>query len=163
MASSRWSRGPSASRAKRFDTGIGRRAWGVGALGLVAIFVVPALLATLARLWMRSSLRLHLLRLLNIHETHRISAAWDEFFRRGEPAFVRVVLTDRRVVGGLYGSRSFSGYADHGGDLLLEQAWILDDDDWFEPPAAGSTGLWIPGGTIVSMELYDLPQEEPKQ
>jgi hypothetical protein len=131
----------------------------LGALGLVAIFVIPALLATFARIWMRSRVRRWLLGRLNIHETHRISAAWDEFFRRGEAAFVRVVLTDHRIVGGLYGSQSFSGYADHGGDLLLEQAWVLDEDDWFEAPAAGSTGLWIPGGTIVSMELYDVPED----
>ena len=55
----------------------------LGALGLIAIFVIPALLATSARLWMRSRVRLWLLRRLKIHETHRISAAWDEFFRRG--------------------------------------------------------------------------------
>jgi hypothetical protein len=105
----------------------------LGALGLAAIVIVPALLAT---------------------------AAWDEFFGRGEPAFVRVVLTDDRIVGGFYGSRSVSGHADHGGDLLLEQAWVLDEDGWFQAPAAGSTGVWIPGGAIVSMELYHVSSEK---
>jgi hypothetical protein len=131
----------------------------LGALGLAAVVVVPALLATGARLWTRSRMRSWLLRRLGIQRTHRASAAWDEFFGRGESAFIRVVLTDDRVVGGFYGSRSVSGHADHGGDLLLEQAWVLDEDDWFQAPAAGSAGLWIPGETIVSMELYDAPQD----
>jgi Family of unknown function (DUF6338) len=131
----------------------------LGTLGLAAIVVVPALLATCARLWMRSRMRSWLLRRLGIHEMHRVSAAWDGFFGRGELALVRVVLTDGRVVGGFYGSRSVVGHADHGGDLLLEQAWVLDEDDWFQAPAPGSGGLWIPGRVIVSMELYDAPQE----
>lgn len=131
----------------------------LGALGLAAIVVVPAALATCARLWARSRMRSWLLKRLGIHETHRVSAAWDEFFGRGQAAFVRIVLADHRVVGGFYGSRSVSGHAEHGGDLLLEQAWVLDEDNWFKAPAAGSTGLWIPRGIIVSMELYDAPQE----
>jgi hypothetical protein len=52
---------------------------------------------------MRSRMRSWLLKRLGIHETHRVSAAWDELFGRGEIAFVRIVLTDHRVVGGFYG------------------------------------------------------------
>src|SRR5437868_13203140 len=43
----------------------------LGALGLAAIVIVPALLATCARLWLRSRTRSWLLRRLGIHEAHR--------------------------------------------------------------------------------------------
>jgi hypothetical protein len=52
----------------------------LGVLGLAAIVVVPALLATCTRLWMRSRVRSRLLGRLGIQESHRVSAAWDDFF-----------------------------------------------------------------------------------
>jgi hypothetical protein len=128
----------------------------LAALSLLAILVVPAIVATIARFWKRSTRwRPRVLKLLRIHEGHSIPTAWDELFRRRRPAMVRAVLTDRRVVGGYYGGESFPGYGEQSQDLLLEQRWTLDEDKWFEEPAPGSHGLWLSAGSIVSLELYD--------
>lgn len=132
----------------------------LAALGFVAIIVVPALVATIGRLWTKGPMRLRILRRLGVHDTHRVSTGWDEFFRWGRPALVRLVLSDQRVVAGFYGSKSFSGYAEQNADLLLEQAWVLDDENWFKLPAPESIGLWVPGSAIVSMELYDVSDDE---
>jgi hypothetical protein len=128
----------------------------VAGLGLIALLVVPALVATIARLWKTSRrLRPTAFRWLRIHEAHSIPTAWDELFRRRRPAMVRAVLTDKRVVGGYYGSMSFPGYGEESQDLLLEQRWTLDEDYWFAAPAEGSHGLWLSAGSIISLELYD--------
>jgi hypothetical protein len=125
-------------------------------LGLLALLGVPVVVATVERLWRRSrTVRPWLLRRLRIHEGHAIPTAWDDVFRRGRPAMVRVVLTDGRVVGGYYGSQSFAPYAAEGQDLMLESRWELDSDHWFVAPAPGTQGLWLSSGSIVSIELYD--------
>jgi Family of unknown function (DUF6338) len=147
-----------------------RRMWQEESLGklaglaLLAILVVPAVVATAARLWSRShELRPRVLSGLRVHEGHSIPTAWDELFRRRRPAMVRAVLTDRRVVGGYYGSKSFPGYGEQSQDLLLEQRWTLDEDNWFVAPAPGSHGLWLSAGSIVSLELYDPVYEQPPE
>jgi Family of unknown function (DUF6338) len=136
----------------------------VAALGLVAVLVVPAVVATAGRLWQRSTrLRPWLLRTLHINAGHQTPTAWDELFGRRRPAMVRAVLSDRRVVGGYYGSRSFPGYGQQSQDLLLEQRWVLDEDNWFVGPAPGSHGLWLSAGTVVSLEMYDPIYDEPSE
>jgi len=101
----------------------------LAALGLVAVLIVPALVATAARLWQRSErLRPRVLKALCIHEGHSIPTAWDDLFRRRRPALVRAVLSDGRVVAGYYGSQSFPGYGTESQDLLLETRWVLDGD-----------------------------------
>lgn len=130
-------------------------------LALLSILVVPSLVATVARLWRRSEKwRPELLKRLRVHEGHSIPTAWDELFRRRKPAMVRAVLSDGRILGGYYGSKSFPGYGEESQDLLLETRWTLDRDDWFVEPAPGSHGLWLAAGSIVSLELYDPVYEQ---
>jgi len=131
-------------------------------LGLLAILVVPAAVATAARLWQRSKKwRPGILKLLRTHEGHSIPTAWDELFRRRRPALVRAVLTDGRIVAGYYGSKSFPGYGQESQDLLLQRRWTLDAEHWFLKPAETSHGLWLSAGSIVSLELYDPPSGKP--
>jgi hypothetical protein len=133
-------------------------------LGLLAILVVPGIVATLVRFWKSSrKWRPRALGWLGIHEAHSIPTAWDELFRRRRPAMVRAVLIDKRVVGGYYGSESFPGYGEESQDLLLEERWTLDGDHWFAEPAPGSHGLWLSAGSIVSLELYDPVYERPTE
>lgn len=130
-------------------------------LGLLAIVAVPFAIATLARLWHRSSrVRPWLLKLLGVHLGHATPSAWDELFGRKRPALVRAVLTDKRVVGGFYGANSFAGYSEQSRDLLLEDAWTLDSDDWFVEPAPNTNGVWLAADSIVSLELYNLGYEQ---
>lgn len=130
-------------------------------LTLLAILVVPALVATTARLWNRSQKwRPQTLKFLRVHEGHSIPTAWDYLFRLRRPAMVRAVLSDGRVVGGYYGPQSFPGYGEQSQDLLLEERWTLDSDYWFVEKAPASHGLWLSAGSIVSLELYD-PVNEP--
>jgi hypothetical protein len=133
----------------------------IAGLGLLAILVIPAIVATVARLWMRSKeWRPKVLTWLQIHEGHSVPTAWDELFRRRKPALVRAVLTDGRIIGGYYGSTSFPGYGEESQDLLLQRRWTLDTDYWFLERDEASLGLWLSAGSIVSLELYDPPNAE---
>jgi hypothetical protein len=134
----------------------------LAALALIPILVVPFLVAQVSRMWRRSErLRPWLLKLLRIHPGHATPAAWDALFSRKQPAMVRAILTDKRVVGGFYGSNSFAGYSEEGQDLLLEDSWILDEDDWFVEPAPKTSGVWLASGSIVALELYHPVYEQP--
>jgi hypothetical protein len=129
-------------------------------LSLLAVLVVPALVATAARLWARSEkVRPAILKALRIHTGHRVPTAWDEMWGRRKPALVRAVLSDGRIVAGYYGSESFPGYGTESQDVLLEVRWTLDKDYWFLEETAGSHGLWLSAGSIISLELYDPPDE----
>lgn len=133
-------------------------------VGLLAIIVAPTGVAEVARRWKRSQTwRPRVLGWLNVNAGHAVPTAWDELFRRRRPALVRAVLSDGRVVGGYYGSRSFSGYGQESQDLLLEQRWALGENHWFVEPVEGSHGLWLSAGGIVSLELYDPVYERPPE
>jgi hypothetical protein len=132
----------------------------LAALSLVALLVVPALVATAARLWARSGKwRPRVLRLLRVHTGHRVPTAWDWMWGQRKPALVRAVLSDGRIVAGYYGSQSFPGYGTESQDVLLEARWTLDKDYWFLEETEGSHGLWLSAGSIISLELYDPPHE----
>jgi hypothetical protein len=133
----------------------------IGALALLAfisILVLPVLVATSGRLWVRlGQPRATLLRLLRIDPGHSTPTAWDFVFDEPTPRFVRAVLSDGRVIGGLYARGSFSTYAEQSGDLFLHERWELRDDDlWFLEPASGTAGIWLPNTSIVSLEFYDV-------
>ncbi|MGR4879547.1 DUF6338 family protein [Streptomyces sp. LARHCF249] len=83
-----------------------------------------------------------------------ISEAWDWVFSRGFPAYVRVRLTEDRVVYGLYADRSFASSDLAHRDLYLQQQWTVEDE-WFAEPYPGSRGVWLNGSSIVSIEFFD--------
>jgi uncharacterized protein DUF6338 len=123
-------------------------------LALAAVLIVPALFATLARLWLRSGLRGRMLDVLRINPTHRTATAWDHFFEQEEEAMLRLTTRDGRVLGGYYGPESFAAYGSQRGGLFIEQQWELDGDGWFQSPVEASIGLWISHDEIVSFEVY---------
>jgi hypothetical protein len=139
----------------------------LGAYLLVAFIVglfLPVVISEAGRLWMRSrKWRPWFLRRLGISQGHSTRSAWNEMFGHEGTAMIRVTLTDGRVVGGYYGPGSLASYSEHHQDLLISQRWVLDDDKWFEVPAQGSLGVWIPANHIASVELterFDPPTED---
>lgn len=78
---------------------------------------------------------------------------------------MRATLTDGIVVGGFFDEGSLAGYSERFPDLYLSQRWDLDEDRWFVGPTKQSLGLWVPGGSIALLEIYDpdkLEREIPK-
>jgi len=128
--------------------------------GLLAVVVVPAFIATVGRLWVRSRARRWLIERLRINPSHQTPTAWDHFFEQGREAMVRATLSDGRVVGGYYGPGSFASYGEQARDLFISVQWELDEDAWFIKPAEASIGLWLARDSVVSLEVYAVKREE---
>lgn len=125
--------------------------------GFVVALVAPAALAQLGLRWRKSQrLRPGALKTVAIDPGHSVDSGWNQMFQGTGSAFVRVTLTDGRVVGGWYGQGSLAGYSEHKRDLYLVERWVLDGDLWFTgEKAEGTRGLWLPCDSIVSVEVYD--------
>jgi hypothetical protein len=133
--------------------------WKIFLAAALGILIVPLMIATIARIWLRSGVRRWVIGLLRINPGHRTPTAWDHFFEQENAALLRVTLNDGRVVGGYYGPGSFATYGEQARDLFISTQWILDSDAWFVRPAEASIGLWISKESIVSLEVYAVPDE----
>jgi hypothetical protein len=127
---------------------------------VLAILVLPALIATVSRLWLGFGIRTWVIGKLKINPSHRTATAWDHFFEQGREAFVRATLTDGRVVGGYYGPGSFATYGEQARDLFISTQWELDDDAWFRKAADASLGIWLAKESIVSLEVYAVDRND---
>jgi len=74
-----------------------------------AAFFVAVGVAELGRRWRFSGRRATTLDRLGIDPAHRTPSGWEHFFLQGQPAFLRVTLRDKRVVGGFFGTASCAG------------------------------------------------------
>jgi hypothetical protein len=148
----------------------GLKPLGADLLAASAILVLlPSLIALLGSRWMASRrLRPRVLRLAGSSEAHTTRSAWNQIFDEQGPCLIRANLTDGRIVGGLYDESGLAGYSEEVPDLYLCQRWDLDGDLWFLGPAEHSLGIWLPSGSIASLEIFDvegvssLKRETPK-
>lgn len=124
--------------------------------GLLLLIVLPTLVAEAGRRWHGSDRRLRLLKRLKIDPGHEIDSGWNQAFRVADPSFVRVRLTDGRVLGGIFSGESLVGYSEHAGDLYLATRVGLDEHLWFTEPVQGTLGLWVPKEQISSVEFYEV-------
>lgn len=138
----------------------------IGLWAIVVLIVLPTLLGmglgaltdVQRPVWLKS-----LLVRSGLSSAARTPQAWDWVFSRGFPAYVRVRLTDGRTVFGLWSAQSFASSDSAGRDLYLQQQWTAEDG-WFTAPYPQSRGVWLSGGSIVSIEFYDgRPAEETEE
>jgi Family of unknown function (DUF6338) len=136
----------------------GRKSLGDDLLAASAILLLlPGLISVVGSRWMVSRrLRPWILRLAGSSEAHGTRSAWNRIFDEQGPCLIRANLTDGRIVGGLYDEIGIAGYSEEIQDLYLSQRWDLDGDLWFLGPADHSLGIWLPGESIASLEIYDV-------
>lgn len=66
--------------------------------------------------------------LVNIGAIHPTPKAWDAFFSRQSPCFIKFHLRTGVIVGGYYGVHSFASSFPHEEDVYLEQTLYVDQD-----------------------------------
>lgn len=128
----------------------------IAAWTLVVLIVVPTLVgAALALLAdVRSPRWLHrLLSRVGLSSSTRMAEAWNWVFSRRLPAYVRVRLSDGRMILGWYGGRSFASSDPSLRDLYLEEQWVADEGR-FREPYPSTRGVWLNGSEIVSVEFF---------
>jgi hypothetical protein len=64
---------------------------------------------------------------------------------------VRILLPDRRFIGGLYGDGSYVSTYPEPRDMFIREPWVLSETGSFLRKIEGSLGTWltIPDGAIV--------------
>lgn len=123
---------------------------------VLALLLVPILLALIlgwvTRYWAQSSLVARLgLNYLGIG-----TSGWKMALRREEGAYLRVFLRDGRSISGVLGEESYASSRPSDGDLFLqEQLYYGQDSNELDMQTARSGGVWISGGEIQFIELYD--------
>lgn len=82
--------------------------------------------------------------------------AWDHVFSARPFVYLRVRCTDGRWLGGAFAAHSYAGGFPHDADLLLEQAWPVDESGVFGPEPA-DYAVYIPAAAIGYVEIVQPP------
>ncbi|PHS44337.1 hypothetical protein E5672_02030 [Alteromonas portus] len=87
---------------------------------------------------------------------HPTSKPWDWVFEQRESYWVKVILKDGTIIGGLYSNKSFSSSAPSPEQIYLEETWLLDEDGAFIRRKNRTKGVIILSSEISHIELRDL-------
>ena len=95
-----------------------------------------------------------------------VPTAWDEAAADSSTRYVRILLPDKRFVGGLYGEGSYVSTYPEPRDIFVREPWTLSNDGEFQSRIEGSLGMWltVPDGAIVDwVDPYHQPVSEQSQ
>lgn len=84
---------------------------------------------------------------------HPTALPWDFVFRQRKSYWMKVVLKDGTVVGGLYSSQSFSSSSPSDPQLYLQESWLLNEKGAFIRKKNGTEGVLIVSKEIAHIEL----------
>jgi hypothetical protein len=134
-------------------------------VGVALVIAVPASSGTVvgglyATRKSRSSDWLRVRRLLGAREDRLLEVvlgrspaprAWDAFFSERPTTYLRVKTTDGQAVAGLFADQSYAGGFPEDPDLLLEEAWSVDDDGTLLEPLGYP--VYVAKGQIARLEV----------
>ena len=91
------------------------------------------------------------IKLVRLWNYSSVPTAWDQAAADPTNRFIRVLLPDKRYVGGYYGGGSYVSTYPEPRDLFISNPYIMSDSGDYVEPLLGSMGLWlsIPDGAIV--------------
>ncbi|HWL37946.1 MAG TPA: DUF6338 family protein [Frankiaceae bacterium] len=78
--------------------------------------------------------------------------AWDDLFSHRPTAYLRILCTNGRWVGGAFGEASYAGGFPNEADLVIEEAWPIDADGMFGEEPFGYA-LYVPSASIAHVEV----------
>ena len=84
---------------------------------------------------------------------HPTGLPWDFVFKQRKPYWMKVTLTDGRIIAGRYGEHSFSSSAPAEPQVYLEETWLLSDKGAFERKQNNTAGVLIISKEISHIEL----------
>lgn len=86
---------------------------------------------------------------------HPTEKPWDFLFEQRKPYWVKVVLTDGKVIAGRYGVKSFASSAPAEEQIYLEETWVLGTNGEFERKVDRTAGTLILAKNINHLELRE--------
>lgn len=115
-------------------------------------FLVPLAVAAAIVFFDRSESFYKLMDELGLRPAHHTPTAWEYTFRRREPAYMIVHLTDGSTVAGTWSKGSFASHKEDERDLLVGELWQVGENEaWtaFDTPRS----MLICGGSIRTVEF----------
>lgn len=86
---------------------------------------------------------------------HPTEKPWDFLFEQRKPYWVKVTLTDGRIIAGRYCSKSFASSAPAEEQIYLEETWILGEGGEFVRKIERTAGTLILAKNISHVELRE--------
>ena len=104
------------------------------------------------------------LRRFGFRTIHYAPTAWDWFFAKSTPQWVRVTLKDGQSVLGRFGEKSFAGSDPSNRDLYLEETFAYQQHGGKIEPVERTNGVLIMSDEIAIIEFYkDVTFERPRE
>ncbi|MHB2022228.1 MAG: DUF6338 family protein [Mycobacteriales bacterium] len=89
--------------------------------------------------------------------------AWDDLFCEHPSVYIRVRTVGGLWLAGLFADRSYAGGFPNEGDLLLEEAWEMDETNGELGDSGLGYSVYVPANQIAWLEIVrpiDQPTEE---
>ena len=110
------------------------------------LFISPVLIAFIWK-WLRST------NFVQKNIPHPTGRPWDFVFAQRKPYWVKVVLKDSSVIGGIYSDKSFTSSTPAPEQIYLEETWIINEKGGFERAKNDTAGVIILSKDISHIEL----------
>ena len=89
-----------------------------------------------------------------------LASAWDHYFSKNEPCFVRVTMDDGTMIGGLWFKDGFASAGSDSRDLYLDEQWDLEPGTGaFLRPKDMTKGCWIDVSRARHLEFYRIEED----
>lgn len=86
---------------------------------------------------------------------HPTGLPWDFVFSQRKSYWMRITLSDGKVIGGRYAHNSFASSSPAKEQLYLEEAWVIDDKGGFVKKKDRSAGVIVLAADISQIELLE--------
>lgn len=84
---------------------------------------------------------------------HPTSKPWDFVFSQRKPYWIKVVMKNGDLIGGLYAGDSFASSAPYPEQIYLEETWVLNENGGFTRKKNDTEGVLILSSEISHIEL----------
>jgi len=100
------------------------------------------------------------IKFLNKLNISLIPKSWDYFFSKKECCFMLIHLNNGKMIGGLYGTASFTSSYPEKEDIYLQEIWKIDTEGKFIEKIEGTKGLLVNYDVIEYIELFNINEGE---
>lgn len=84
---------------------------------------------------------------------HPTVKPWDYIFSKRKSYWIKITLTDGKIIGGKYSSKSFASSYPATEQIFLEESWMLNENGGFTRSKNNSEGIMIMENQISYMEF----------
>ncbi len=113
---------------------------------LFVFFIIPIILVIIWK-WIREGEKFQTI------AQHPISKPWDYIFSQNKYYWIKIILTDGKIIGGKYAGKSFTSSSPAEEQIYLEESWIINDKGGFDRAKIDTEGIMVMQNQISHIEF----------